>query len=419
MFIPFESVNLYIFIEEMIIFPLKYYKGFDELKSIQKPFSNYILVSKERWIADSNISFEVELDKTKLIQLDNNFFLYPKTIPFQDVKNIWFQNEERMKRSIINIEISTTNFPKYLAKIDKPISAQSYFQLEKLKKISLKNRNISKDIIKYSKVLGALAIQNNILKVTSKSCKYLIDKKYDSIKKIVLKRAINKKDIEYFAGQENIKLEKFLDFYILDNMSQNSLTYIIIILEKYKYKMSDNLAGLLIEIKNLDVHLRQNISILYGLMLGYKNLPFIETNSKFNIEHKNIFNKVYKSVFREKINKVDRLEQLKNDILEKNFDEVLEKFGVSETTLKPNIRKTILESDISVSKKIELFEKFSLRVPKNLRITKLKEILKNVKFTSKELAEKLKVSINTVRNYLKDIPVEKIRDGKIINYSLK
>jgi len=95
--------------------------------------------------------------------------------------------------------------------------------------------------------------------------------------------------------------------------------------------------------------------------------------------------------------------QLKTDIFEKNFDELLEKFGVSETTLKPNIRKTILEYDISISEKIELFEKFSLRVPKNLRILKLKEIFKSEKFTGKELAEKLKVSINTVRNYLKEI----------------
>jgi DNA-binding CsgD family transcriptional regulator len=46
-----------------------------------------------------------------------------------------------------------------------------------------------------------------------------------------------------------------------------------------------------------------------------------------------------------------------------------------------------------------------------LRILKLKEILKSGKFTSKELAEKLKASVNSVRNYLKEIGIEKNRKG--------
>ena len=184
--------------------------------------------------------------------------------------------------------------------------------------------------------------------------------------------------------------------------------------------MSDNLAGLIEETKHLDKNLQKTFLLLYGLMLGYQNLPFLGIDTKFRFDKKEdfeILDEVYKIAFRTRIKKADRLEQLKAYVFEKNFDELLEKFGVSETTLKPNIRQTILESDIPVSKKIELFEKVNLRVPKNLRILKLKEILKNGKFTSKELAEKLQVSVNTVRNYLKDIPVEKIRDGKIIKYS--
>ena len=109
--------------------------------------------------------------------------------------------------------------------------------------------------------------------------------------------------------------------------------------------------------------------------------------------------------FNMRINRNYLNEKLEDVIKTTNFSiqELSDKFMISEKTLKLRIRKIILESDISVSEKIKLFEKFSLRVSKNLRILTLKEILKSRKFTSKELAEKLKVSVSTIRNYLKEM----------------
>ena len=424
-FIPSKSVNIFLYIRNNIFFPVGYYdKLFNLDHFIQSYFPFHILLSKKKWVEDCNISFEVELDETELIKLDENFFLSPTSFTLSKLKTLWFQAQNQMEISIANIEISTSKFPKHLVKVDNNIIEEVEFRRENYPKRIKKPKPIKNNLKIFAKYLGVLAISKKVLNLNTyfPKQKYFTDKKYRELENIVINRPINRDDIDRFSKQENIKLEMFLHFYILEKIPKNSLTYIAVILEKYKYDMSDHLAGLIEETKDLDKNLQKTFLLLYGLMLGYDKLPFLGTNTKFIFEQKEdfrILETVYQKVFREKIKKADRLKQLKIDIFEKNFDDILEKFGVSETTLKPNIRKTILESDISVSAKIELFEKFNLRVPKNLRILKLQEIVKSGKFTSKELAEKLKVSVNTVRNYLKEIPVEKNRDGKIIKYFLK
>jgi len=390
MFVPFETVNLYLYIVEHLISPLKYHK--QEFKSVQNYFPNHILISKTRWVENCNISIEVEIDKSELIKLDDNFFLYPKTLLINHNTKIWFQSQEKMEIATVNIEISTTYFPKQLIQIDKEFQLnQISFSFEKYQNIKTPQpKNIANKIITFSKLLGLSAIYKNILNQDKFSLSKFTS--YSQIEKIINHRNITNVDIETFAKQENIKLEKFLHFYQFKNLNPHTNTYISIILKNYDYKMSDNLAGLIEETKHLDTNLQKTFLLLYGLMLGYDKLPFLGIDTKFRFDKKSDFDileTIYRKAFKEKIKKADRLEQLKTNIFEKNFDELLEKFGVSETTLKPNIRQTILESDISISAKIELFEKFNLRVPKNLRITKLKEIFKNGKFTSKELAEKL------------------------------
>ena len=410
MFIPLESVNLFIYAIDNLIIPFRYSKYGDDRESIQNRYPNHILMSKNRWVRNCNMSLEVEILEKDLIKLDDNFYLYPLAVTFTNLKNIFFKTEKQMKITVTNLEISTTILPKQLISFDNSKILEIEF-------ISTKNirkpKNIATQIKLFRKYLGGLAISEKVTnnKIDLSINRYFTDIKYRKIEKILLENDnITEELLENFAKNAKIKLvKKITGFYDIKSLPKESLTFILAVLEKYRYKMSDNLEGLIIEISHLDKTLQNNILILYGLMLGYSRLPFLGINTKFRFDKKSDFDileTIYRKAFKEKIKKVDRLEQLKTDIFEKNFDELLEKFGVSETTLKPNIRQTILEFDISVSEKIELFEKFGLRVSKNLSILKLKEILKNGKFTSKELAEKLKVSLNTIRNYLKEISLQ-------------
>jgi hypothetical protein len=313
-----------------------------------------------------------------------------------------------MEIATVNIEISTAPFPKKLIKIDNSIKNYISFDFEKYRKIKIrKPRNISEKIEKFSKYLGAIAVAKKVLKKNIPLSRFLVDKKYREIEKIVKKQFIVADDIENFAKQENIKLEKLLYFFLLDNVPKDSLTYMAIIFEKYTFDMSDHLKGILIECEKCNENAKNIYVILYGLMLGYKKLPYLGIDTKLNFDKKEdfqILENIYKKVFGKKITKKERLENLKKDIFTKNsLLELMDKFQVSERTLKSDIRQIIANLEISVSEKIEIFGKFSLRVPKEFRIAKLREIFETGKFTNLELSEKLKVSVNTVRNYLKEI----------------
>jgi hypothetical protein len=205
--------------------------------------------------------------------------------------------------------------------------------------------------------------------------------------------------IEKFAKREKIELEKSWGFYKLDKIPTKSLTYLLVILEKYDYKMNDNLAGLIEQNQNLEKELQNTFLLLYGLMLGYHKLPFkgeVDTKFRFDKEEDfKILEDIYKVAFEDKISKKERIEILKTtDFSKVEMWELVSKFQVSEKVIKSEIRQ--------ISKDLEVFEKFGIRVPKEMRIAKLENILESGSFTNLELARKLRVSVGTVKKYLKE-----------------
>jgi hypothetical protein len=401
MYVPLESVNLFLYIDNMMIYPLKYNR-LDINPSIQEIYPYYILLSKKRWVENSNLSFEVgDLDENKMIQLDENFFLYPEPFSFSKVKNIYFQKEEQMKISVSNLTISTAPFPKQLLRLDE---SPEHIPVPKRKRIAKPKENFERKLRLFSKYLGALAVTKNVIGVETDFPKnrYFIEQKYREIEKIVLRKkevqAISRDLIEKFAKREKIELEKSWGFYKLDKIPTKSLTYLLVILEKYDYKMNDNLAGLIEQNQNLEKELQNTFLLLYGLMLGYHKLPFkgeVDTKFRFDKEEDfQILEDIYKVAFEDKISKKERIEILKKtDFSKVEMWELVSKFQVSEKILKSEIRK--------VSKDFEVFEKFGIRASKEMKISKLEKILESGNFTNLELAEKLGVSTRTIRSYLK------------------
>ena len=270
----------------MLIFPLAYNK-LDINESIQQIYPHYILLSKNRWVENSNLSFEVSgLDEKKMIQLDENFFLYPEPFTFAKVKAIYFQTEGQMKNSVANITISTSPFPKQLLKVDENVKS---IPLPKKRRIAKPKRSLTREIKLFSSYLGALSVAKNVIgkEVKFPKSRYFTEPKYREIEKLVLRRQPNQNDIERFGKREKIKLELYLfQFYNLEIIEKkDSLTYLAIILEKYRYQMNDNLAGLIEQNKNLDKDLQETFILLYGLMLGYNKLPYKrKVNTKFKFD---------------------------------------------------------------------------------------------------------------------------------------
>ncbi len=118
-----------------------------------------------------------------------------------------------------------------------------------------------------------------------------------------------------------------------------------------------------------------------------------------------------KNLFNEKLGEIIKQTTL-------SLQKLSKKLGISEKTLKGKIRQIVDNLKFSNFYKMKLLKKFNIIILKRMRVLKLEKILQNSKFTSKELAQKLQVSINTVRNYLKEIGAIKNRVGRVINYSL-
>ena len=92
---------------------------------------------------------------------------------------------------------------------------------------------------------------------------------------------------------------------------------------------------------------------------------------------------------------------LKEEIFSLSFQEILEKYQISERVLKSDIRKVIIELNIETSKKIELFRKFGMRVPKAIQQQRLEELLKSEKrWTKGELAKSLGCSLKSIQRLL-------------------
>ena len=224
-----------------------------------------------------------------MIQLDDNYFLYPEPFTFSKVKAIYFQDEEQMGISVFNLEISSFPFPKWLLRVDeegKPVPPP------KKRRIPRPKQNFARPIRLYSKYLGAYAIAKNVIKkeVEFPKSRYFTAPKYRQLEKMMLPRyhrsPISEKMIENMAKREKIQIRKnIIQNYDHEKMPIGSFTYIITILRTYRYIMSDNLSGLMKVTQHLDEELRHTFMLLYGLMLGYAILPFkgyVDTKFRFN-----------------------------------------------------------------------------------------------------------------------------------------
>ena len=66
----------------------------------------------------------------------------------------------------------------------------------------------------------------------------------------------------------------------------------------------------------------------------------------------------------------------------------------------------------------EVFEIGKMRIEKYIKLKKLKQLLKISKLSTQDISEKLAISKNTTRKYLKELEANKQRDGRIFLYSL-
>ena len=92
------------------------------------------------------------------------------------------------------------------------------------------------------------------------------------------------------------------------------------------------------------------------------------------------------------------------DLEQINISELAQKYQVSEQTIRKDIR--------------EVFKIGKMRIEKYIKLKKLKQLLKDSKLSTQDISEKLAISKNTTRKYLKELEANKQRSGRIFLYSL-
>lgn len=162
LYLPINSINLAHYFKSGIILPTKLIKN--RYSDIQNQNSDFLLLSTNKWVDDSDCSIEVVLsnvDKEKIIKISKNFLLYHFALPISRIKAIYFKNLEQSKVTITNINISTAFIPDHLISIEKnkniePISsieAKSYTITEEPD-----NKKIEEFSRKFDRILGSLAL---------------------------------------------------------------------------------------------------------------------------------------------------------------------------------------------------------------------------------------------------------------------
>ena len=423
MYLPIFSTSLaHIYGNLELILPVKYLSN--RIQDIQNIYPNHILLSKQKWIKECEISASKEMrnsevcdisielneiDEKNLIKLDEVFYLYDKPILLSKVKNIWFFDKEQMKVTVGNIEITQGFIPGNLLKID---VNPTFTEFHKPKKRVTKPKDISKNINFYNKYLGGIILAKNLLNKSDifRFVDEVLLQTDKQLKKDIFNIEIEDKNIERIAKKESIQIKYFAGIINRNRIPKNSLTYIYAMLYTYRPFMNDNLLGLIEEIQeNISKEELEKITILYGIMAGYNHLNF-----KINYQNRKIFNRfqlekddlqvldsVYKTVFKEKILRKDRIVEIaKLDLENINIAELSEKYSVSESTIRKDIREIF-----GIIK--------NMRIEKFINLAKLKKLLENSKMTTKEVSEKFEISQGTARKYLKELETKQNRDGRI------
>lgn len=438
MYIPIESVELYVYLAyKQLIIPFKYRPN--ARSSIQSHFPNQILLSKNKWIENCDVSVEVDINEKELIYIGEGFYLLNNILPIGKIKKVSFRDKEQMQVTIGNIKISSGFVPERWLEIDNsPID--STFNIEKLEVPQITAIDFTDNIYLFDKYMGGLITLQNFKEDFAEVLSYLdknsnIDSnnklvnfldKESSLKNIIMQRQIDLDDVKSMADKENISLKTIARMIKTDLIDNDSYTYIYAILHKYRRLLKDNFDGLVNEIdylKNTNIEKYKGLIFLYGIMSGYSKLSFklyfkgkVVCN-RFKYEDEKDFKtieSVYNKVFKEfvstksiKITRKERIIELESlNLANISILDLSEKFKVSERTIKKDLKEIILKSSKTYFKKNRLLKKFNMRMDKGIQYLELEKSLKSNRLTLLELAEKYGISEKTLKakiaNFIKN-----------------
>lgn len=343
-YIPINSNSLAHYFGKALILPAKYFTNKPE--DIQDRVKNSILISKNRWVKNSDCSIEVvftEIELTEKVEISDNFSLFNTPIPISRIKNIYFLDSKQKDTTLWNINNGTAFVPKNIVSVDKNANfINDNFDLNY--NINLPTIDIDEKIKRFDIILGGFAF----MKVGRKDFMTFSENYFSTLShfnKLIEKQTINAEKekglkfsrkydglfsvndsewakwipyiyknvepylVEEIANKEGIKIDKKLGLIDINSINPASHLYDIAILATYGERKSKSIEDLVSNLHNGNISKNkiEDIALLFGLNTGYSKLRNeYQTkddifNVKFQLESQldyYIIESIYQRVFR-------------------------------------------------------------------------------------------------------------------------
>ena len=335
-YLPINSANISQYFSRGIILPSMYINGW--INDIQSKFDSSILLCSKPLTSETDCSLTIVFaddEKKEIENISKNFSVYSKPLSISRIKRLNFNDKEKGKITLYNIEKGDAFVPKLITVVDKKESVN----ISELN--SVKNINYMQDwkgkIALYNQVLGGFAImriadmqntdypknyfksfssinkevknQINDFNFTEDYTPYLnISKKSSAYSKINTEFVTN-----YAKKYEGFNLPTKRGLIKLDEIDESKNSYILSILATYGSdtgkikKISDFISTLLNN--GFYAKSKEKLCLTFGINQGYSafrnkyDIGEIKVNAKFELNSEvdyTIIESVYQYVFNNK-----------------------------------------------------------------------------------------------------------------------
>lgn len=329
-FIPINSGNLAHYLSKALILPAKYFSN--RLEDIQSKLEYSILLSKNKWVKNSDCSIEIILTETELKELKNisdNFSILDIPLPISRIKKVFFLDNKQKETTVWNINNGAAFIPEHLISIEKDSIefTNDDFLLKEISNIS--NIEIESKINRFNTALGGFAfmkiggkVWDNISMefsenyfITLSNFNKLIEeqtvkaekeKGFSFNKKFIglfstndsewskwqpyIYKNIALQNIDDIAEKEGVKIEKKLGLINIDSIDKTTHLYDLAILATYGESKNKSVDDLVNSLHNgtIPESKKEDIALLFGLNTGYTKFrnKYKSNNREYNVKFK-------------------------------------------------------------------------------------------------------------------------------------
>jgi len=295
-YLSIQSTSLAYYIGKALILPSRLYKN--RPSDIQTIESDYLILSKDKFLNNSNCAIKIILNKDEIKNLEDtqnkNVFLYKYPIPISRIKKIFFLDEMQKLKTIDNIQRGEGFISEQLIEIVNSENISIEIKIDNYKY----DKELEEKIKTYNHILGGLAFvryrqdgnySENYFSILS-HFNSSIEKKnkftgydgafthkgkvWNKLSPLIYEN-ISEDDVKRYAKEEDIIIEKSNGVFKYENINNKTITYKLAILNTYGEKSSNRKKtnDLIFDCKNEKIpkDIEEGISLIYGINNGYSS----------------------------------------------------------------------------------------------------------------------------------------------------